>query len=326
VRVLVLGGTAFLGRHVVAEALAAGHEVTTFTRGHTNPWLFPEAEHLNGDRDGNLAALAGREWDAVVDTSGYVPRIVRQSGELLRDALGRYVFVSTVSGYADHSRPYDESAALAELEDPTTEDVWPNYGALKAACERELDAIYGALVSHVRAGLIVGPFDPTNRFTYWPVRIAAGGDILAPDVPERLVQFVDARDLARWMLRLAASGPGGAMNATGPASPTSMGELLTRLAQSLGSDCRFHWIPTEILLEEGVNPWGELPLWLPGSKYEGLLQADIGRALSAGLELRQLEETAGDTLEWARSAGEQRPTLSPAREAELLAKHATVGG
>lgn len=316
-----MGGTAFLGRHVVAEALRCGHEVTTFTRGHTNPWLFPEAEHLRGDRDGSLIPLAGREWDAVVDTSGYVPRIVRRSGELLRDNVGRYVFVSTVSVYADHSRPYDESAALAELEDPATEDVWPNYGPLKAACERVLDEIYGARVSHVRAGLIAGPFDPTNRFTYWPVRIADGGDILAPGSPDRLVQFVDARDLASWMLKLAASGPGGPMNATGPAEPTTMEGVLRRIAEALDSRCRLHWLPSEVLLDEDVKPWGELPLWLPGAEYEGLLQAEIGRALAAGFEPRPLEETARDTLAWVRSAGEQRPTLTRAREAELLAKH-----
>jgi 2'-hydroxyisoflavone reductase len=263
-----------------------------------------------------------REWDGVIDTSGYVPRIVRQSGELLRDAVGRYVFVSTVSVYADHSTPYDETSALAELEDPTTEDIWPNYGPLKAACERVLDEIYGERCCHVRAGLIVGPYDPTNRYTYWPVRIAEGGDVLAPDVPGRLVQFVDARDLARWMVKLAESDASGAMNATGPAVETSMGETLTRIAAALSSKCRFHWIEADVLVTEGVKPWGELPLWLPGPSYEGLLRANIDRALASGLELRPLEETARDTLAWARTAGEQRPTLTREREHELLGKYA----
>lgn len=317
-KLLVLGGTAFLGRNVVATALEGGHDVTTFTRGRTNPWLFPEAEHLTGDRDGNLKALRGREWDAVIDTSGYVPRVVRQSGELLRDAVGRYVFVSTVSVYADHSKPYDESAPTAELVDPGTEDVWPNYGALKAACERVLDELYGDRTCHVRAGLIAGPHDPTFRFTYWPVRIAEGGDIVAPDRPDRLVQFVDARDLARWMIKLAAGGACGPMNATGPREPTTMEQLLTRIASALASDCRFHWIDGETLVAEGVRPWGELPLWLPGPEWEGLLQADISRALAAGLELRPLEETARDTLAWARTAGEQRPALTRERERALL--------
>ena len=317
-RILVLGGTVFLGRHVVAEALAAGHEVTTFTRGRTNPELFPEAEHLHGDRDGNLDALAGREWDGVIDTSGYVPRVVRQSGELLRDAVGRYVFVSSISVYADFSEPFDESSPTAELDDPGSEDVQEHYGALKAACERTLDELYGDGVTHVRAGLIAGPHDPTNRFTYWPVRIAEGGEVLVPDVPDRLVQFVDARDLALWLLALAADGPGGAMNATGPAEPTTMAELVERIAAALGVSCRWHWVDSETLVAAGIEPWMELPLWLPGAEYAGLLQADARRALAAGLTFRPIEETAVDTLAWARTAGEQRPTLTRRRERELL--------
>jgi nucleoside-diphosphate-sugar epimerase len=224
--------------------------------------------------------------------------------------------------YADHSRPYSEASPLAELEDPDIEDVWPNYGALKAACERVLDDIYDDRATHVRAGLIVGPFDPTNRFTYWPVCLAEGGDVLVPDVPERLVQFIDARDLARWMLTLALQGPGGPMNATGPARPTTMENVVTRIGSDLGTDCRFHWIDSALLVTEGVSPWGELPLWLPGAEYEGLLQADVRRALAAGLTPRPLEETARDTLAWVRTAGEQRPTLTRDREKELLQKYA----
>jgi 2'-hydroxyisoflavone reductase len=319
-KLLVLGGTVFLGRHVVAEALEAGHEVTTFTRGRTNPDLWPDVEHLHGDRDGDLAALAGREWDAVIDTSGYVPRVVRQSGELLRDAVGRYVFVSTISVYADFSAPFDESAPTGQLEDPGNEDVQANYGALKAACERALDELYGDRVTHVRAGLIVGPYDPTDRFTYWPVRIADGGDVLLPDAPERLVQFVDARDLARWMLRVAVDGPGGPINATGPAQPTTMLRLVDRIAAAVGSRCRWHWVDGDFLVEAGVEPWMGLPLWLPGAEYAGLLRADNGRALAAGLTFRPVEETAVDTLAWAREAGPQRPTLDRERERELLAE------
>lgn len=321
-KILILGGTLFLGRHVAAEAVAAGHDVTTFTRGRTNSSLFPEAEHLIGDRDGNLDALNGRSWDAVIDTSGYVPRIVRQSGELLRDAVGRYIFVSTVSVYADHSRPFSEASPLAKLEEETEDYRGPSYGPLKAASEQALDEIYGDRATHVRAGLIVGPFDPTNRFTYWPVRLAEGGDVLVPDVPERLVQFIDARDLARWMLTLALQGPGGPMNATGPATATRMEDLVTRIADEFGTDCRFHWIASEALVADGVSPWGELPLWLPGAEWEGLLQADIQKALAAGLTPRPVEETARDTLTWVRTAGDQRPTLTRERERELLQKYA----
>jgi 2'-hydroxyisoflavone reductase len=319
VKLLVLGGTKFLGRHVVAEALVAGHEVTTFTRGRTNPDLFPEAERLRGDRDGDLQALAGREWDGVIDTSGYVPRVVRRSGEQLRGAVGRYVFVSSISVYADFSAPIDESSPTAELDDPESEDVEQHYGALKAACERVLDELYGDRVTHVRAGLIAGPHDPTNRFTYWPVRIAEGGDVLVPDVPDRLVQVVDARDLARWMLALAVDGPGGPMNATGPAEPTTMAQLVDRIAAALGSRCEWHWVDSETLVAAGVEPWMELPLWLAGAEFAGLMQADTRRALAAGLGFRPIEETAVDTLAWARTAGEQRPTLTRERERELLA-------
>jgi 2'-hydroxyisoflavone reductase len=325
-RLLVLGGTKFLGRHLAALALEQGHEVTLFTRGQTNPELFPEAEHLRGDRDGDLGALAGREWDAVIDPSGYVPRVVRQSAELLRDAVGRYVFVSSVSVYADQSRGPSESSPTAELEDPASEDVSADYGALKAACEQVLDEVYGPRVAHVRAGLIVGPYDPTERFTYWPRRLAEGGDVLAPGEPGASVQFVDARDLGSFLLRLAKSDVSGALNATGPAEPMTMEQALTRIAAAVGGDCRFHWVESRTLEEDGVDPWMELPLWLgTDPDFAGMMQADISRALASGLELRPLEETARDTLAWARTVAPPRETLARERERELLAKHAGAG-
>jgi 2'-hydroxyisoflavone reductase len=314
-QLLVLGGTKFLGRHVVEAALARGDEVTIFTRGQTNPDLFPEVERLRGDRDGDLGALAGRSWDAVIDPSCYVPRVARQSGELLRDNVGRYVFVSTVSVYADFSRPLDESSPLAELEDPATEVVEEHYGALKAACERVFDELYGDRVTHVRAGLIVGPHDPTERFTYWPRRLAEGGDVLAPGDPDAPVQFVDARDLARWLLELAERGPGGPLNATGPAERLTMREALERM----DGEVRLHWLDDQTLLDAGVGPWMELPLWMPGPEWAGLMQVDASKAIAAGLTFRPLEETARDTLAWSLEAGEQRPTLTRERERELLA-------
>ena len=319
VRLLVLGGTKFLGRHVVDAALAGGHEVTIFTRGRTNPELYPEAEHLVGDRDGGLAALAGRSWDGVVDTSGYVPRVVRQSAELLRDAVERYVFVSSVSVYADFSRPISEETPVAELEDPASEDVEADYGALKAACERVVEEAFGDRATSVRAGLIVGPHDPTDRFTYWPRRLAAGGDVLAPGSPDAPVQFVDARDLAAWLLRLAEQGPGGAFNATGPAEPLTFGELLERATAAIGSDANLVWTDEQRIVDAGVQPWTELPLWIPGDEYAGMEQADTSRARAAGLAFRPLEETVRDTLAWSLEAGEQRPTLTREREAEILA-------
>ena len=311
---LVLGGTKFLGRHVVDAALARGDTVTIFTRGRTNPDLYPEVEHLTGDRDGGLGALEGRRWDAVIDTSCYVPRIARASGELLLDSVGRYVFVSTVSAYADFSKPLDEGSPVAELEDPTTEVVEEHYGALKAACERVFDELYGDRVTHVRAGLIVGPHDPTDRFTYWPRRLAEGGDVLAPGDPDAPVQFVDARDLAAWMVGLAERGPGGPLNATGPATRLTMLGALERM----DGDFTLYWVDDRTVLDAGIEPWMELPLWIPGPEWAGLLTVDISRALAAGLTFRPLEETARDTLAWSLAAGEQRPTLSREKERSIL--------
>ena len=319
-KLLVLGGTKFLGRHAVAHALEEGHEVTTFTRGETNPELFPEAEHLRGDRDGDLAALEGRTWDGVVDTSGYVPRIVRRSAELLRDAVQRYVFVSSISVYADFSGPVDESTPVAQLEDPDTEEILPNYGALKAACERVVEEVYGDRSARVRAGLIVGPYDPTHRFTYWPRRIAAGGDVLAPGTPDAPTQFVDARDLAAWLVQLALEGPGGVFNATGPAEGITMRELFERSRTALGSDANFVWVDDEMVLAAGIEPWSELPLWLPGSDHAGMARADISRALGAGLTFRPLDDTVRDTYEWDRREPGDRPTLTREKEQEALSR------
>jgi 2'-hydroxyisoflavone reductase len=319
VKLLVLGGTKFLGRHAVDAALAAGHDVTIFTRGQTSPELFPDVEHLVGDRDGKLDALAGASWDGIVDTSGYVPRIVRQSAELLRDAVGRYVFVSSISVYDDFSKPVDEGSQVAQLEDSATEEITEAYGALKAACENVVEEVYGERSARVRAGLIVGPYDPTDRFTYWPRRIALGGDVLGPGAPDAPVQFVDARDLARWLVELALDGPGGTFNATGPAEPLTFAQLLERTRDALGSGANVVWVDDQHVLEAEVQPWTELPLWLPGDEYAGMACADIGRALAAGLTFRPLEETVVDTLAWDRSVPGDRPTLAHDREQEILA-------
>jgi 2'-hydroxyisoflavone reductase len=317
-KLLILGGTKFLGRHAVDAAFADGHDVTIFTRGKTNPELFPDVERLQGDRDGDLGALAGRSWDGVVDTSGYVPRIVRQSAELLRDAVDRYVFVSSISVYGDFSKPIDESTAVAQLEDPATEEIMEYYGALKAACETVIDEVYGDRGANVRAGLIVGPYDPTDRFTYWPRRIAAGGDVLGPGDPAAPVQFVDARDLAAWLVKLALEGPGGVFNATGPAKPLTFAELLERTRVASGSDANVVWVDEQQVLDAGVEAWSELPLWLPGDDYAGMALADTTRALDAGLQFRPLEETVVDTLAWDRTVEGERPTLSAEKERAVL--------
>ncbi len=318
-KLLVLGGTKFLGRHAVDAALADGHDVTIFTRGRTNPELFPEVEHLQGDRDGALDALRNGSWDGVIDTSGYVPRIVRQSAELLHDRVERYVFVSSISVYSDFSAPVGEQSPVAELEDPATEEIMEHYGALKAACERVVAEAYGDRSARVRAGLIVGPYDPTDRFTYWPRRIARAGKVLGPGDPGAPVQFVDARDLAAWLVRLALAGPGGTFNATGPAQPLTFVELLERARAAIGSDADIVWVDDERLLGAGVEPWSELPLWLPGSEYAGMARADISSALAAGLTFRPVEETVADTLAWDRTVDGDRPTLAHDKEQEILA-------
>ena len=291
-RLLVLGGTKFLGRHAVAHALEQGHEVTTFTRTTT----IDGAESLHGDRDGNLDALRGREWDGVVDTSGYVPRIVRQSAELLRDAVQRYVFVSTISVYGE---PEDE---------PDSEDIQQHYGALKRACERVVEEVYGDRSTRVRAGLIVGPHDPTDRFTYWPRRLAAGGEVLAPGDPQQPVQVVDVRDLAAMLVQLALEGPGGTFDLTGP--QLTLGDLLERLR----GEASLVWVDSQTVLDADVTPWTELPLWLPDSDSWFLMQREV----PAWMTTRSLEDTARDTYAWDREQPGDRPTLTREKEAEVL--------
>jgi 2'-hydroxyisoflavone reductase len=324
VRLLVLGGTKFLGRAAVGSALERGHQVTLFNRGETNPELFPEAEKLRGDRDGDLAALEGREWDAVIDPSGFVPRVVRASAELLRGAVGHYVFVSSISVYREPYEPdFDEGAPVFEVE-PKTESVDEEYAELKAACERVLEEALPEAHASVRAGLIVGAHDPTGRFTYWPLRVAAGGDVLAPAPAERRVQFVDARDLGEWLVRLAEDRTSGTFNAVRPAEP--FGDLLEVCREVSGSDARFVWVDESFLLEHEVGQWMELPLWLAGADA-AFIQADVSRAVAAGLRVRPVEETVSDVLAWTRETDAPLVVdtgrygtagMGPAREAELL--------
>lgn len=316
-RILVLGGTQFLGRHLVEAALARGHEPTLFNRGRTAPGLFEEVERLQGDRDGDLRALEGRDWDAVLDTSGYVPRLVRASAELLAPHVGRYLFVSSVSVYADLSRRgIDESAPVARLAEPTEDHRSEAYGALKALCDEVVRDVYGGRATVVRPGLIVGPWDPTGRFTYWPVRVAEGGDVLAPAPRDAPAQVIDARDLADWCVRLLEDGAGGTFNAVGPVR--RLEQVLDECRRASGSDARFVWAPPERLLELGVQEWTELPLWIADPAYAGMNAADGSRAAAAGLRFRPLAETVADTLAWARETG-ARGGLDRDRERQLLA-------
>jgi nucleoside-diphosphate-sugar epimerase len=316
-RLLVLGGTRFLGRGVVDAALAGGHEVALFNRGQTNPQLYPDAETIHGDLTGDLDGLRGRSWDAAVDLDATrLPRHTRRRAELLRDAVGHYVFVSTISVYAEPSVPIDESSPLLEPPDPEPEMFQlEQYGGLKVGSERVVQEVLGGRAAIVRPGLIAGPHDPTDRFTYWPRRLAEGGDVLAPGDPARPVQLIDARDLGRWLVHVAAERIAGVFNATGPADPLTLGGLLERI----GAGARLVWVDDRPLLDAGVQPWMELPLWLPGDDDAGMLRADISRALAAGLTFRPIEETAHDTLAWSLEAGEQRPTLTREKEREILA-------
>jgi 2'-hydroxyisoflavone reductase len=327
-RLLVLGGTLFAGRAVVEAALASGHEVTLFNRGQTNPGLFPGAEHVHGDRERDLSPLAGREFDAVADTSGYVPRVVRATAELLASAP-HYAFVSSVSVYADLAVGPSEQSPVHEW-DGSSEDVNEAYGELKAACEREVEDVFGDRALIVRPGMIVGPHDPTFRFTYWVERIARGGDVLAPEPRDAPVQAIDARDLGAWLVRCAERRTVGVYNAVGPAERMTIEQFLDICRRVSGSDARLHWVSPELLAANGVEEWSMLPLWLRDPAFRGMLETDGSRAIAAGLELRPLEQTVRDTLDWVATEADPfgtlasgrrptRPGLEPEREAELIA-------
>jgi nucleoside-diphosphate-sugar epimerase len=317
-KLLLLGGTKFLGRAISETALALGHELSLFTRGETNPELFPEAEHLTGDRERDLSALEGRRWDTVIDTSGYVPHIVRASAELLSPAAEHYSFVSSISVYPDYSQPVHEESPLAELGDMPADvlaDDYSNYGALKTLCEREVVEAFPGRSLAVRAGLIVGPHDPTGRFTYWPHRVARGGEVLAPGPPDRPVQFVDVRDLAEWIVRASEERLSGAFNAT--SEPYRLGELLDACVRVTGSDATVTWVDEGFLLEREVGQWMELPLWVaaePGG--ERFHEADTTKAHTNGLRERPLDEIVRATLDDAETV--DGVGLASDREAGLL--------
>ncbi len=336
-KILVLGGTRFLGRHLVAQALARGHAVTLLHRGASARDLFPEAEHRLADRNGDLAAaLAGGTWDVAIDTSAYVPRHVDSVAAALAGRVGVYQFVSSISVYAEGApAPLTEDSPRAQLADPGTEAITgETYGGLKALCEDAAGRHFGpgrSLV--VRPGLIVGPHDPTGRFSWWVRRLLRGGEVLAPGDPAAPVQFIDVRDLAAWMLRQAEAGGTGAFNLTGPVGGTTMGGLLEAARAALNPPATLTWLDEATLLAAGVAPWMELPLWLPAAQAT-LHRTDIARAVATGLATRPLAETLCDTAAWldtlpgedavmppAQPGGPPRPMpgLDPAREAALLA-------
>jgi 2'-hydroxyisoflavone reductase len=334
VRLLVLGGTLFLGRHVVEAALERGHEVVLFNRGRTNPDLFPDVEQLRGDRDGDLSALAGGKWDAVVDPSGYVPRVVRASADLLAEATDHYTFVSSISVYRDFAEPgIAEDYPVAELPEES-EDVPTHYGALKALCEDVVRERFAERVLIVRSGVIVGRYDWANRFGWWVRRVAAGGPVLVPAASEWPVQVVHARDLADWILEMAERGEGGTFNAV--SEPIEMVDLLEEIRNVTNSDADFVPVDEQFLLDHGVEPWDELPLWLARSAnpdFAWMMALDVSNAHAAGLHERPLADAIHESLAPAaepvgRDYGSRGASsgLAPERERELLAAWATLRG
>ena len=330
-RILVLGGTGFTGPYQVQYALSRGHKVTTFNRGKTHPGELPnEVEQLIGDRNGKLEALKDRQWDVVIDNPTTLPAWVRDAAQILKGNVERYVFISTISVYGDVKTGPDENAPTEKYEDadPYKETLeamkasgYKTYGPLKALSEKEAEKWFPKKTLIIRPGLIVGPRDETDRFTYWPVRIDRGGEVLAPGSPDDPVQFIDARDLAEWTIRMAENRETGAYNATGPAKPLGIGGMLDGIKAALNSNATFTWVAEDFLTQQKVEPWSDMPVWT--GKESGLARAKIDRALSKGLTFRPLGETARDTLAWFKSQPRERQAklragLTPERETEVL--------
>jgi 2'-hydroxyisoflavone reductase len=334
-RILVLGGTSFIGPHQVRYALDRGHQITLFNRGQTNTHLFPEVEKLRGDRNGDLESLKGHKWDVCIDNSASTPRWVTLSTELLKDAVGLYVYVSSRSAYADFSAVPMTSAHPTYTYE--TAGVAPGaeslpYGLSKALCEREVLRVFPGRGLIFRPALIVGPGDLTDRFTYWPVRIHRGGEILAPGDPSDPCQIIDARDLSEWMIHMVEAGESGIYNALGPANPRPMEQLLYGIRAVTTAEAAFTWVPADFLAEHRVRSYSDMPVWSPpGPGREGFARFDISPEVAKGLKFRPLAVTAADTLEYyfSRPEAEQanlRAGLEPEREAQVLAAwHARRG-
>ncbi len=337
--ILILGGTVFLGRHLVEAAQKRGHRVTLFHRGHSGADLFPEVERLIGDRNADLAALEGRRWDAVIDTCGYVPSSVRRSAETLARAVSTYVFISSVSAYREHPPDgLDEQGPLASASDEQVREaehiaaqagtgavsLGALYGPMKVLCEQAVEETLPGRALVIRPGLIVGPYDYSDRFTWWVRRVAKGGEVLAPGPPERRPRFIDARDLAEWTVRMAEAGEAGVYNAVGPTRGWAMEQILDACKTASGSDAHFTWVDEQFLLEREIGPWMQLPLWLP-EDYLGFFRVADDRAIAAGLTFRPLIETVRDILDWDRATSFESTWevgLAPDVERDLLARWA----
>ena len=334
-KILILGGTGFTGPYQVKYAVARGHQVTVFNRGKTHPGILPDGvEQLVGDRNGQLDALKGRKWDVVFDNPTMLPKWVHDVAQVLKGNVDRYIFISTISVYAEGLKAgADETAPLAKYEgaDPMKEtrdtviaSKFALYGPLKALSEKEAEKWFPGKALIIRPGLIVGPGDETDRFTYWPVRIDRGGEVLAPGNRSDPVQFIDARDLAEWTIRMAEQGATGTYNATGPANRLTISGMLDGMKTALGANATFTWAPTDFLEKEKVAPWSDMPVWVPPSEEGGMSDVSIKRALEHGLTFRPLAETTRDTLAWFKAQPKDRQEkmhagLTKEREAEVLA-------
>ena len=331
-RILILGGTGFTGPFQVRYALSRGHKVTVFNRGKTHPGELPEGvEQLIGDRNGRVNALKDRQWDVAVDNPTTLPAWVRDAGQILNGNVERYIFISTISVYADVKDGADENAPLQKYDGPdafkeTLEAMkasgYKTYGPLKALSEKEAEKWFPGKTLVIRPGLIVGPGDETDRFTYWPVRIDRSGKVLAPGTPSDPMQFIDARDLAEWTIRMAENRETGIYNATGPAKPLTIGDMLGGIKDALGSNANFIWVNIDFLKQQKVEAWSDMPVWA-GDEL-GLARTSISRALGKGLTFRPLGDTARDTLAWFKSQPQDRQSklragLTSEREAEVLA-------
>ncbi len=319
--ILVIGGTRFVGRTLVETAIGQGHSLTLFNRGKSNPDLFPDTERITGDRDNDIELLKGRKWDVAVDTCGYVPRIVKKSAEILKDSVNQYIFISTLNVYADFSkRGIDENSPLGKMEDEKVEDVTgETYGPLKVLCEKVVREIYPERSTTLRCGLIVGPYDPTDRFTYWPARVQRGGEILCPSPPHMQVQFIDARDLADFILWSAEKKKFGEYNTTGPEKELTMQEFLDRCNAQTENKASMTWVSEEFITSNEV---GHIPMWTP-KDWRGIFEVNVTKGIRAGLKFRPIDKTITETLAWhaTRPADyEMKVGLKPEKEIDLLAK------
>ena len=321
-KLLILGGTVFLGRHIVSEALKLGHDVTLFNRGQSNPDLFEgKVTRITGDRVVDIDQLSGLKFDACIDPSGYLPGVVGDSTRALADAIETYVFVSSISVYPEFTLDMDEGSPLSVLAEDGDPTVYRqnDYGALKVLCEKAAEAAMPGRVLQVRSGLIVGPHDPTHRFTYWPSRIAKGGQVLLPANPDWPIQFVDARDQALWILKMIEAKQTGIYNVTSPWRAYTLGHLVEACQKATGTQIEPIWIDEAFLTEHKVAPWMGLPLWLP-EKMINMNRVSVDKAIDTGLTIRPIEETVSDTFNWFLSVDDQDwpAGITSEKESEVL--------